>query len=365
MMKRVRDLCCPQDKAYIFKSFDNVDRFSDMKKFKVLITAPIHNVYIDILKEYVDVHVVNKLLSEEDIVNLVKELDPVAIVAVRGGDPITRKVFENSSRLLIVARHGVGYDRVDVEAATEHGVWVTVTPVKELFLAVAEHAIALIMCLARRICLADEATRKGVWSREEFEGLLLENKVLGIIGLGRIGMEIARKAKGLGMKIVYFDKIRKKDVEETLGVEYLDLHSLLKVSDFVVIAVPLTKETLGMIREEELKSMKRSAYIINIARGGIINHEALVKALEERWIAGAALDVFPIEPLPQNDPIIKTRNTVLTPHIAWFTKESRIAMARTVVEEVLRVLKCEDPFYPVNPEVRDKAKSKCKKLVTE
>ncbi len=335
----------------------------DMAKPRVLITAPIHSVAIDILSKHAEVFVNDKILDEDDMIKLVKEIDPMAVIAVRGTDPVTRKVIENNPRLLVVVRHGVGYDKVDVTAATEFGVWVAITPVRELSLAVAEHAIALIMCLVRKICLADKALRDGVWNPELRNVVLLEDKILGVIGLGRIGTEIARKAKGLGMKVVYYDIIRKRDIEEKLGVQYMDLNELLRVSDFVVIAVPLTKETMGLIKEKELRLMKKTAYIINIARGGIIDHESLIKILRENQIAGAALDVFPVEPLPKDDPVLKLEDTVLTPHTAWLAEETKIALARAVAEEVTRVLRCEDPLNPVNPEVKEKARKKCKNII--
>ncbi|MEM1541049.1 MAG: hydroxyacid dehydrogenase [Ignisphaera sp.] len=335
----------------------------DRYRSKVVITAPIHNICIDILKQKADVYVYEKpLLNEEEIIEVVREIDPDAIVAVRGVEKITRRVFEACSNLKIVARNGVGYDGVDVVAATEYGVWVTIAPVKELFQAVGEHAVALILCLARKICLADRRVREGGWIDKDLLGIGLEKKIIGIVGLGRIGVEIARKVKGLGVNVMYFDIARKEDLESSLGIAYSDLYTLLRESDFVILSVPLTEKTRGMIGEQELRLMKPTAYVINIARGAVIDYPALLKALKERWIAGAALDVFPIEPVPRDDEILKLDNVILTPHIAWFTEEARIAMAKTVAEEVVRVLSCGEPLYPVNPEVKDRAKAKCRSL---
>lgn len=334
------------------------------KKHVVLITAPIHSICVEVLKQVAEVHTFDPpLVLEEDIVKAVKLLNPVAIIAVRGVEHIGRKVFENAPNLLVVARNGVGYDKVDVRAATEHGVWVTITPVKELFQAVAEHTIALAMCLARKICLADKDVRRGRWIHENLAGITVENRILGIIGLGRVGTEIARKAKALGMKVVYYDIVRKYEVEKELDVEYQDLYTLLSISDFVVLAVPLTEKTLGMIGEKELKSMKKTAYLINVARGGVVDHKALIRALKEGWIAGAALDVFYSEPLPIEDPLIELSNVILTPHIAWFTDEARYSMAKTAAEEVIKALRCEEPRYVVNAEVKEKAKAKCEKVL--
>lgn len=335
------------------------------RKPRILVTAPIHSIFIDIVKPIADIYVYEKpLISDSEIVEAVKKIEPDAIVSVRGVEKIIRKIFEVGKNLKIVARNGVGYDNIDVEAATEYGVWVTITPVKELFQAVAEHAIALIMCLARKICIADRSVRKGEWIDEKLLGLNFEGKTVGIIGLGRIGSEIAKKVKSLGMNIVYFDVVRKEELEKNISIKYLDLHTLLKESDFVVLSVPLTNETKGMISENELKLMKSTAYIINVARGGVIDYKALVKTLKEKQIAGAALDVFPTEPISAEDPLLFLDNVILTPHIAWFTEEARKAMAKTAADEVVRVLQCREPLYPVNPSVKKKAQIKCTDIHT-
>lgn len=335
-----------------------------MNKPRVLVTAPIHSIAVDLLKNVVDVYVANPpLVREEDISKVVEELDPVAIIAVRGAEHIGRVVFDKGPSLIVIARNGVGYDRIDVNTATERGIWVTMTPVKELFHAVAEHAISLMMCLARKICIADRHVRRGGWLYDSLRGLSLVDKIVGIIGLGRIGSEIARRARALGMRVLYYSKSRKPELEERLGIEYAGLEALLSLSDFVVIAVPLTEETENMIGEGELKTMKDSAYLINVSRGAVVDRNALIKALRERWIAGAALDVFHIEPLPRDDPLLELENVILTPHIAWFTEEAEVAMAKTAAEEVLRAIRCEEPLYPVNPRVSGRARSRCIEII--
>ncbi len=324
--------------------------------FKVIITAPIHSDGISIVKDIAEVNILETPpLSEDILIRYIEDAD--ALIATLGIEPVTRRIIEHATKLKIVARHGVGYNNIDVDAATEYGIWVTVTPVEELFEAVADHAFALLLCIARNICRADRFVKSRQWGVDStklynFIGVGLKGRVIGIIGLGRIGQRIAERAKGFKMKIVYYDIVRKPEAEKQ-GIVYKELEDLFKESDFIVIAVPLTKETKNMIGEREISLMKPTAYIVNIARGGVIDQRALYRALKEGRIAGAALDVFQQEPIPPNDPILELENTILTPHIAWLTNECRRAMAVSVAEEVVRVLKGEEPRYPVNPMVKE------------
>ncbi|MCS7110612.1 MAG: hydroxyacid dehydrogenase [Ignisphaera sp.] len=332
--------------------------------FRVVFTAPIHSDGINIVKNVAEVDVLSTPpLSEEELIRSIASAD--ALVPTLGIEPITRRVIERASRLKIIARHGVGYNNIDIDAATEHGIWVTITPVEELLEAVADHAFALLLCIARNICRADRFVKSSRWGIDSldklytFTGVGLRGKTIGIIGLGRIGRRVAERAKGFKMKIVYYDIVRKAEAEEH-GIEYRGLEDLLRESDFIIIATPLTDRTRDMIGEREISLMKPTAYIINIARGGIVNQKALYRALKEGRIAGAALDVFQQEPIPAGDPLLELENTVLTPHIAWLTDESRRAMAITVAEEVTRVLMGEDPKHPVNPKVKEILRAKGK-----
>jgi D-3-phosphoglycerate dehydrogenase len=338
-----------------------------MEKPRVLITAPIHSDGIKILESFANVVIASKQLkTENELVNVVGDFD--AVISM-GFEPFTKNVLEKASKLLVVARHGVGYDNIDIDFATRLGIWVTTTPVEELFDAVADHAMTLLLCLARRICHADRFVRSGEWFINPFEnrafvGVGLKGKVLGVIGLGRIGSRIAERAKGFGIKAIYYDIERKVHLEKKLDIEYSSLDELLRNSDFIVVAVPLTEKTKGLIGKKEISIMKPNAMIINISRGGVIDHNAVVEALKSRRIAGAALDVFYKEPLPPDDEITKLQNTILTPHIAWLTEECRKSMAVTVAEEVSRVLKGEDPLYPVNPSVKEFARNRKMKILT-
>ena len=268
---------------------------------------------------------------------------------------VDEKLLSHASKLKVVSRFGVGYDRIDVEACTKRGIYVTHTP-GVLSRAVAELTFALMLCLSRRILEADRYVRRE-WAKAGRATLPLREdlagKTLGIIGLGRIGTEVARRGKAFEMKIIYYDKVRRYDVERDLEAEYVSFDELLKTSDFVSIHVPLTPETTSLIGEKELKKMKKTAYIINTSRGPVIDEKALCRALEEKWIAGAGLDVFAEEPLPSDSPLIRMKNVVLTPHMATHTIETRRLMMHTVVEDVRRVLAGKAPLNPV-PEQKGK-----------
>ncbi len=318
-----------------------------MDRFRVVVTAPIHSEALDLLRKEADVHIFEKPPTEDELIESVRGAD--AILVTLNVERVSRRVIESASRLRVIARHGVGYDNVDVEAATERGVWVTITPV--LHETVADMAFSHILCLARNICKASQYVKSRSWKIRDpfvFAGVDVWGKVIGIIGLGRIGAAIAKRAKGFSMKILYYDIVRKPSLEIELEAEYRSLMDLLRESDFVVVSCPLTEHTRGMIGEDELKLMKPTAILINIARGPIVDHDALVRALREGWIAGAGLDVFWQEPLPLDDPLLDLDNVILTPHIASNTIECRRRMALTAVEEILRVLHGEKPRYPVN-----------------
>jgi D-3-phosphoglycerate dehydrogenase len=270
--------------------------------------------------------------------------------ALLGNDVCDRAVFESAERLKVVSRHGMGVDAVDLQAATEHGVLVTNTPHVNA-VAVAEHALALMLGLLRRIPAADASVKAGRWEGLKFMGGELYGKTLGIVGLGAIGVELARRARGLGMNVLYVKRRRSLELEEQLGLTFKPLKELLKESDIVSIHLPLTDETKGLIGEEEIASMKPNAYIINTARGGIINLNALTQALKAGRLAGAALDVYDSEPPNFNHPLFKLENVILTPHIAAYTVEAVRRMDITAAENILKALKGQIPEHVVNKEV--------------
>jgi D-3-phosphoglycerate dehydrogenase len=323
------------------------------KRFRVVITTQIHEEGIRLLKREAEIVFANKplnLLTSKDFIEVGKDAD--AIILVTNVEKFTREVIENLPKLRVIARHGVGYDNVDVKAASERGIYVTTTPVLDE--TVADQAFALLLCLARNICKGHNYVMSYEWKVRDpykFIGTDVWGKTVGIIGLGRIGSRIAERAQGFKMRLLYYDILKKTELESQLGIEYRPLNELLKESDFFFIASPLTDKTRGIISYDEFALMKHSALIINIARGPIINHDALIKVLSEKRIAGAGLDVYDTEPAPQDDPLLSLDNVILTPHLASNTIECRKRMAVVAVEEVLRVLHGEKPKYAVNPEI--------------
>ena len=248
-------------------------------------------------------------------------------VIVRSATRITAAELDNPGKLRAIVRAGVGVDTIDVAAATRKGVVVMNTPGGNTF-STAEHALSLLMALARNVPAADQSVRSGKWERKKFLGTQLKDKTLGIIGVGRIGGEVARRAAALDMKVLGLDPFLTPDRAARLGVECVpDLDSLLPRCDFLTVHTALTDETRNLIGAAEIARMKRGARIINCARGGIINEEALAEALKSGHLAGAALDVFVQEPPPADHPLLKLPNIVLTPHLGASTLEAQVSVA--------------------------------------
>lgn len=259
-------------------------------------------------------------------------------------------------QLKVVSNYAVGFDNIKVDELTDRGIVVTNTAATEINEAVAEHAWALILSLARRIVEADEATRKGAyrgWEPSIFLGVSLIGKTLGVVGLGRIGSMVARRSKGYEMRVLYNKRSRDEQAEKELGVEYADMDKLLAESDFVTIHLPLTDQTRQMFNKEALSKMKENSYLINTARGPIVNEQDLADALRRGHLAGAALDVFENEP-NINAELIGMENIILTPHIASATWEAREKYGQLAVDAILQTLAGEQPLNIVNKEVWDK-----------
>jgi len=290
------------------------------------------------------------LRASEDLIDTAT--DCKGIIAVTGAERLNREVIEALPKLKIIARHGVGLEYIDVIAASERGVYVTAAPVLDE--TVADHAFALLLSLSRNVCKGHNFVASKQWTtghQTGLEGQDVWGKTLGIIGFGRIGGKIARRAGGFAMRSVYYDVVRKIEQETAFRVEYRSLNELLKESDVVVISCPLTEQSRSLIGREQLSLMKNSAFLINIARGPIVQHEALVNALRTGSIAGAGLDVFDEEPIPVDDPLLSLDNVVMTPHLASDTTECRRRVAIAVAEDVVRVLRGEAPKYAVNPNI--------------
>jgi len=288
--------------------------------------------------------------SKEDIIREVASCEGLLCLLT---DPIDADVIEAGERLRVISQYAVGVDNVDLAAATERGIPVGHTP-GVLTEATADMAFALLMAIARRIPEGIEKVKTGGWRTWEPMGLLGANvwgATLGIVGLGRIGTAVARRAQGFAMHILYHDPQRHPALEEELGLVYASLEDLLAQSDFVSLHCPLNEETQHLIDEDTLRQMQPTAMLVNAARGPVVDTDALMRALRDGWIAGAALDVTDPEPLPAEHPLLKFSNCVVVPHVASATVSARNRMATMAAENLLAGLQGEPLPYCVNPEV--------------
>ncbi len=319
-----------------------------MPKPKVLITD--HNVRpegLDLLKENgVDLTILQAYSKPERVIEAANDVDGMLARVAR----ISMDVLRVSPKLKIVSRHGVGYDNVDVEECTRLGIAVT-TSGDANSEAVSEYAFAHMMAIARHLTRAVTEVKSGVWKRDGIVGVELHRKTLGIIGLGRIGSRLAKHAHGFEMDVLVYDPYPDKIAIEQLGAELMDLHPLLQRSDFISLHTPLTPETRHLIGETELDLMRPSAVLVNTARGGLIDEEALHEALSQGKIAAAALDVFEQEPVPDNYPLIQLENLFCSPHIAGQTDEALVRTSIASAQNILSVFQGEPPNDLVNPEV--------------
>lgn len=308
---------------------------------KVLISDDIAKEGIEILRREYEVDVKTKL-SEDELVKIISEYDALV---VRSATKVTAKIIENSN-LKVIGRAGVGVDNIDIEAATQKGILVVNAPEGNT-IAASEHTIALLMAMARNIPEAVQSLKNRVWDRKKFIGTELNGKTLGIVGLGRIGKEVAKKATGLGMNILAYDPYIIKEQVENINITVVDLETVLKQSDFITFHVPLTKKTYHMISKEQLSVLKDGAMIINCARGGIIDEDALYAALKSGKVSRCALDVFEKEP-PFQNPLLDLPNVIATPHLGASTAEAQVNVAIDVAEDIIRALKGEMVKNPVN-----------------
>ena len=323
-------------------------RFGEiMDKMKVIIADQINEKGIENLKEVAEV-VLDTAITQEELINTIKDFDAII---VRSRTKVTRDVIEASEKLKIIARAGVGVDNVDVQAATEKGIMVVNAP-ESTSITVAEHAMGLILSLARKISIADKSVKEGKWEKSRFMGIELNGKTMGIIGMGRIGTQVAIRAKAFGMEILVYDPYITEEAGAELGVTVVELDYLLRNSDVMTIHVPLTPETKHLISMDEFEIMRDNAIIVNCARGGIINEDDLYVALKEGKIAGAGLDVFETEP-PEGSKLLELDNLVATPHIGASTKEAQRDAAIIVANEVKKVFMGEAPKNVLNMPILD------------
>lgn len=285
----------------------------------------------------------------EEIIRPVRECDGLLSLLT---DRIDAEIMDAAPSLRIISNYAVGYDNIDLAAATQRGILVCNTP-GVLTEATADLAWALLMASARHIVQADRYVRDGKWKTWEpmlFLGYDVFGATLGLVGLGRIGKAMAQRAKGFAMRVLYFDPLRDPAAEKELGVHFVPLDTLLRESDFVSIHAPLTPETRHLINAERLAMMKSSAILINAARGPIVDEGALIEALKNRTIAGAALDVAEVEPLGADSPLLQLDNVTVVPHIGSATFTARKRMAVIAAENLVAALKGDRPQYLVNPE---------------
>lgn len=294
---------------------------------KVLITDPIDEMGVRILKEAGFDVSFNPGLKGDALADIIGDYDALI---VRSSTRVTREIIEKASRLKVIGRAGVGLDNIDIEAAKQRGIEILNSP-EATSISVAELTIGLMLSLARQIPNAHKSVKSGKWEKKKFKGVELYGKTLGIIGLGRIGLKVAERAKSFGMKILGYD-IKEIEVE---GVQIVDLEKLLRESDFITLHIPLTNSTKHLIGRREMEIMKEGAFLINAARGGIVDEEALYEFLKRKKLGGAALDVFEIEP-PTNSKLLELENVIFTPHIGAQTSEGQrrasIDIARKVKE---------------------------------
>lgn len=318
-----------------------------MNREKIIIAEPIHEDGIQILKR--KCHVVS-LPSGSDEEALLSRADKTDAVVSRGFIRITRDFMRAARNLRVVAVHGAGFDHVDMEAARDHGVLVFNTP-NALTDAVAELTVALTLALLRRLVTADRAVRAGEWNRKfsDLVGLELMGKTVGIVGLGRIGQAVARRMRCFNVNIVYSDVLEKRQLHDELGIKRVAFEELLSASDIVTFHTPLTPKTSNMVSDAEFRLMKKGIYLVNMARGKIIDEEALERALRSGKVAGVALDVLEEEPPRLDNPLLRFENVILTPHIGASTQEAMRRMAVQCAEGVLKVFRGETPQNVVNP----------------
>lgn len=323
-----------------------------MAKPKIYVTRELPERGLKIIKDHFETEVWPEYAPppKKVIIEKAKNVDALATLL---SDKIDAEVFDAAPKLKIVSQLAVGFDNIDIPEATKRGIYVTNTP-EVLTDTTADFAWTLLMAVARRVVEADKYVRTGQWKVGWHPAMLTGRDVfgttIGIVGAGRIGYAMAKRAIGFDMKILFYDVIPRPEMQK-LGAKSVGLETLLKQADFVTIHVPLMKETHHLINEQRLKLMKKTAYIINNSRGPVVDGKALYKALKEKWIAGAGLDVFEQEPTPMDDPLLKLDNIVVAPHISSASLETRSRMAEMVAGNLVDFFEGKKPPNLVNQDV--------------
>lgn len=322
-------------------------------KPKVLVTRAIPEAALQLLEDACELKVwphADIPADREFVENEIADVDGLYCLLT---EQVDEELLSKAKKLKVISNMAVGYNNIDVQAATRRGIMVSNTP-GVLTETTADLAFALMLATARRLVEASDFLRKGEWST--WSPMLLTGQdvygaTLGIIGMGRIGEAVARRARGFDMKVLYHNRSRKLEMEQEYGFEYAELNQLLAQSDFVMILVPFSSETTNLITMEQLRLMKKTAVLINVARGGIVNEADLFEALKNKVIWAAGLDVFDSEPVPMDHPLLTLPNVVTLPHIGSASIKTRLRMAQLAAENLLQGLTVGRPKYLVNPEV--------------
>ncbi len=303
-------------------------------KFKILISEPLGEGGLDVFKNEPRLKVDVRIgLKADELKKIVADYDAII---VRSGTHLTKDIIQEAKRLKVIGRAGVGVDNVDLEAATKQGVIVMNTPEGNT-ISTCEQTVSLLMAVARNIPQAHASVKRGEWKRSQFIGTELNQKVLGIIGFGRIGREVAHRANAFGMRVLAHDPFISKENLRQLGAEFVDFDALIKASDFITLHIPLTEQTKNIINEKTFILMKKGVYIINCARGGLVDEKALYQAIKSGKVKGAAVDVFEKEP-PEKNPLLELEQVVVTPHLGAATQEAQENVGISVAQQVVDAL---------------------------
>lgn len=318
---------------------------------KVLVADGVSKQGIDILSKEFEVVVKDKL-SAEELLEIIPQFDGLI---VRSATKVTREVLAVAHKLKVVGRAGVGVDNIDITAATEKGVIVLNAPEGNT-IAATEHTMAMMLAMSRNIPIANETMQKGEWNRKKYMGVELRGKTLGVIGLGRIGSGVAKRALAFDMNVIGYDPYVNEERAKNMGIEVTTLDNIYEKADFITVHMPLTPETKSMINKDTMAKMKKGVRLVNCARGGIINEADLAEAVKNGIVAGAAIDVFESEPLEENHPLLGLPNVVLTPHLGASTVEAQVGVAVDVAHGVVAALHGEPVstavnMAPVSPQV--------------
>ncbi|MBI1870279.1 MAG: phosphoglycerate dehydrogenase [Chlamydiae bacterium] len=302
---------------------------------KILVSDPLASQGLEILKKETDFQVdVKTGLSEEALCQIISDYDAMI---VRSQTQVTAKLIQASKKLKVIARAGVGVDNVDVEEATKRGIVVMNTPGGNT-ISTAEHTFSMIMALSRNIPQANASVKKGEWERKKFTGVELCGKTLGIVGLGRIGFEVAKRAMAFNMKVIAYDPFISPEKMSKHDIEATGLDAIYERSDYITVHTPLTRETEKLVSTAAFEKMKKGVRIINCARGGVVDEGALCQFIQSGKVAGAALDVFENEP-PKDHPLLKLDRVIATPHLGAATEEAQVSVAVEVAHQVIQALK--------------------------